>query len=230
MSTPTVSVVVPVFNGARFLGDALDSVFAQRCPPSEVIVVDDGSTDGSGELARARGVCVLVQPNGGMAAARNAGVASSRGELIAFLDHDDVWLPGKLERQVAALREEPELGIVYAHAELAVEPGARLPRWLREYADRPMPGYLPSTLLVRRQVFDAVGGFDPAFAVGADSDWLLRAKDAGIGFRVLPDVLVRYRIHGGNSIYQQRLVLEETARMFHRSAARQRAARRPEAG
>jgi glycosyltransferase involved in cell wall biosynthesis len=221
-SAPRVSVVVPVYNGERFLGEALDSALAQDYQPLEVIVVDDGSTDGSVAVAESRELDVLKQTNQGVAAARNAGLHASAGELIAFLDQDDLWLPGKLETQVSFLLEHAEIGLVYSHAELLVEPGARLPGWLRSYADRPMPGYLPSTLLCRRVVFEAAGPFDSNYTVGSDSDWLLRVKDAGVGHLMLPDVLIRYRIHGANNMYQQPLVLREIARMFHESAVRQR--------
>jgi glycosyltransferase involved in cell wall biosynthesis len=219
---PLVSVVVPVYNGERFLGEALDSVLAQDYEPLELIVVDDGSTDASATVAESHGVRVLKQNNRGVAAARNAALQASAGELIAFLDQDDLWLPEKLETQVSFLLEHAEVGLVYSHAELLVEQGARLPGWLHGYTDRAMPGYLPSTLLSRRAVFEAVGPFDSSYTVGSDSDWLLRVKDAGFGHRMLPDVLVRYRIHGANNIYQQPLVLREIARMFHESAVRQR--------
>jgi glycosyltransferase involved in cell wall biosynthesis len=229
MSGPLVSVVVPVYNGERFLGEALDSVLAQDYEPLELIVIDDGSTDGSATVAESRGLRVLKQKNQGVAAARNAGLQRCAGELIAFIDQDDLWLPGKLETQVSFLLEHPDIGLVYSHAELLVERDARLPGWLRGYTDRPMPGYLPSTLLCRRAVFEAAGPFDSNYTVGSDSDWLLRVKDAGVGHVMLPDVLVRYRIHGANNIYQQPLVLREIARMFHESTVRQRSERRLQA-
>ena len=103
-----VSVVIPVYNAARFLADAIRSVQAQRHPRIEIIVVDDGSTDGSGEVARSfAGVRCLRQANGGIAAARNAGVHEARGNLLAFLDADDLWTPGKLALQLDVLRADP---------------------------------------------------------------------------------------------------------------------------
>src|SRR5437763_396949 len=104
MADPSVSVVVPVRNGERFLGQALESALGQTLRPTEVIVVDDGSTDATVQVAAAFPVLVVASDGRGVSAARNTGVAASRGELIAFLDHDDVWERAKLERDVVCLR------------------------------------------------------------------------------------------------------------------------------
>lgn len=107
MALPLVSAVVPVHNGERFLAAALDSVLFQDYEPLEVIVVDDGSTDRSAEVASSRPVRLLRQENAGMAAARNAGIAHASGELVAFIDADDEWLPEAVARQAAVLAKEP---------------------------------------------------------------------------------------------------------------------------
>jgi glycosyltransferase involved in cell wall biosynthesis len=109
-----VTTVIPAYNSARVIGRAIDSALRQSTPPFEIIVVDDGSTDGTGAVAAAYGppVRVLQQANAGAAAARNAGVAQARGDLIAFLDADDEWLPGKLEAQVAHMEAHPQTALV----------------------------------------------------------------------------------------------------------------------
>ena len=108
-----MSVVIPVFNGERFLAEAIQSVLDQTYEPVEVIAVDDGSTDGSAAIARSfAGVQVIEQPNSGPAGARNAGIAAARGEFLAFVDADDIVPPDKLELQVTHLREHPEVGCV----------------------------------------------------------------------------------------------------------------------
>ena len=119
MTPPLVSCILPVYNGAAHLRDALESVLAQQYAPIEIVAVDDGSTDESPAILAACGsrVRVIRQPNGGPAAARNAGIHAARGELIAFLDQDDRWHPRKLARQVAHLQANPQLDVVVAHVE-----------------------------------------------------------------------------------------------------------------
>ena len=199
MTAPLVSVIVPVFNGERFLAEALDSIFGQGYEPLEVIVVDDGSTDGSAAIAQAREVRYFVQPNRGPGVARNSGVAAARGELLAFLDQDDVYLPGKLSLQVETLRARPEIGYLFTRIEVFLEPGVDRPHWMpAEWLVEPPVGYCPSTFMVRPQTFAAVGDFDAGYSSFSDGEWMVRARRAGIQDLVLDDVTVRYRIHGEN--------------------------------
>jgi glycosyltransferase involved in cell wall biosynthesis len=221
---PLISVIVPVFAGERFLADALDTVAAQTHPRVETIVVDDGSPDRSAEIAAARpGVRLLREPHRGVAAARNAGLAAARGELVAFLDQDDQWWPHKLARQAAALAARPELAIVRCHMQMTLLPGVPRPDWFEpEWLATPKPGYVPSTWLVRRDAFARVGEFDTSYAIACDSDWLTRAKDAGLASEMLADVLVRWRVHGENGSYDQATMRREMFRMLRGTAARQR--------
>jgi glycosyltransferase involved in cell wall biosynthesis len=195
---PLVSAIVPVHDGARFLAAALESALAQDYEPLEIVVVDDGSTDGSGEIAQRYPVRLSSQPHLGVAAARNAGLAVARGELIAWLDADDLWTPDKLTVQVGYLREHPETDYVIARGVAFLEPGIEQPGWLGdEWLDEGGVG-LP-TIVARRQVFDLVGPFDEAYSVGEDLDWVQRARQAGVEERILPDVVLRYRVHDGNA-------------------------------
>jgi len=224
---PSVSVVVPVFNGERYLAGALDSVLGQTYPAAEVIVVDDGSTDSSARIAASRPVKCLQQANAGRADARNAGIAASRGDLIGFLDHDDIWLPEKLSKQVELMEREPELGAVSCGVEVILEPGTPPPPWLTEHWARTSWRFVPSAMLVRRSVFDRVGLFDRSYRVGEDSDWLLRARDAGLAMEVVAEVLYRYRIHHDNSLHQTRAHAQAMFRILRESMARKRAAEGP---
>ena len=197
MSAPLVSVVIPVYNGARFLGEALASVFAQDFRPLEVIVVDDGSTDATAAVAAGFAEATyLRQDNAGVAAARNAGIARARGELVALLDGDDVWLPEKLRLQIDHLRAHPALGMVCALYQNFLEPGTPRPPWLSERAlGEPQVGGI-SNLLARAEVLRRVGPFDPRD--WSDLDWSLRARDAGFVMGVVQEVLLRRRVHDAN--------------------------------
>jgi glycosyltransferase involved in cell wall biosynthesis len=196
-----ISVVVPVYNGERFLAEALISLRKQSLPAAEVIAIDDGSTDGSAAvLADFPEVRVVRQPNAGCAVARNRGVALAAHETIAFLDQDDVWQPDRLERCAAVLANDPTLGFVVCATENFLTPGLDVvPDWLDpRMLNVPQHGFGTCALMVRRATFDAVGPFDPTKVPIDDSEWLVRALDLGTRYVHLNDVLVRRRIHERN--------------------------------
>jgi glycosyltransferase involved in cell wall biosynthesis len=223
VSRPLVSVVIPVHNGERFLAETLESALAQEYDPFEVIAVDDGSTDGSAAIARRYAVNYIRQANAGVAAARNAGIAAANGSLIAFLDQDDLWLPAKLERQAAYLVDHPETGVVHVLVEILLEPGTPRPGWLDPaWLERPHERFIPSGVMVRRELFERVGPFDPRYTIGSDTDWHLRAKDAGVASAVIHEVLLRYRIHGENETYRIGLLRSELFQALKLSADRKR--------
>jgi len=219
-----VSVVVPVFNGERFLREALQSIVAQTLAPMETIVVDDGSTDSSVTIARGLATCI-AQSNTGVAAARNRGAALARGEFLAFLDQDDAWLPEKLAVQVAFLGDHPNLGFCVCLQRFIVEPGQPPPPFIREkLLDMDHPGYVPSALLVRRESFNKVGPFDGSFRFGSDADWFLRAAEAGVEGGVVPRLLLHKRLHGDNESRHAADNLAELRRAVKASMARKRQA------
>ncbi len=223
---PLVSVVIPVFNGARFLAACLDSVAAQSYERLEVVVVDDGSTDGGLAAARGRaGVRVLRQANRGVAAARNAGVAASSGELVAFLDQDDLWAEEKTARQVEAMARRPDAAATVVHMRTFLEPGTAPPAWLRpETLERPFAAYTPSALMVRRHVFDALGPFEVSLRDAADGDFLLRLVEAGQEVAVLDEVLLHRRIHADNASRHVDEAHRALLRVVRASVARRRRA------
>ncbi len=191
-SVSLVSVVIPVFNGERFLAAAIESVLGQTYRPVEVIVVDDGSTDASVAVARAfEGVRVIEQAHAGPGAARNRGVAAATGELLAFLDADDLMPPDKLALQVGHLRAHPDVGCVLGRQELVIEPGTEKPLWA-ERGEAPL-----MSMVVPAALFDTVGGFDTAYFHGEDADWLLRARQHAT-VATLDSVVLHRRIHRDN--------------------------------
>jgi glycosyltransferase involved in cell wall biosynthesis len=180
---PKVSVVIPTYDRIETLPRSLDSVINQTFSDWELIVVDDGSTDGTDEMILRDYPAVRLhrQENTGVSAARNAGVALASGEWIAFLDSDDAWLPEKLERQLSVLANEPELRLSHTN-EIWIRNGRRVNQ-PKEYAKAgghlyrqclPLCCICPSSALIRRDLFDEIGGFDEAFLVCEDYDLWLR--------------------------------------------------------
>lgn len=222
MASPVVSVVVPVYNGERFLGAALESIFGQGYELLEVVVVDDGSTDRTADIATAFPVQLVELEHGGIARARNAGVEAATGELIGFLDADDVFTPGTLRPRVEYLWARPMVDLTLARMEFFLEPGTpRPPFYLDAWERDSQPAFLGG-LLARRKVFDVVGLFDPSYVIGEDTDWLARVKDSDLTVEHVNDVVMRYRYHGANSVYQRELVGPGLMRILRASIERQR--------
>ena len=195
-TTEMVSVVIPVYNAARFLADAIRSVQAQQHPRIEIIVVDDGLTDGSGEVARSfAGVRCFRQANCGIAAARNAGVREARGNLLAFLDADDLWTPDKLSRQVNVLHKTPEASFVSGLVEQFFDAAFAPPAGTQVPATS--TGCVAGSILIPTCDFLRVGPFNPALRLGEFMDWHSRATDLGLREHRLEQVVLRRRIHGG---------------------------------
>jgi len=221
---PAVSVIVPCYNAESYLAETIQSVLEQSYPDFELILVDDGSTDRTGEILasfsdpRAR---VYRQANAGVSTARNRGVAESCGRYLAFLDSDDVWLPRKLERQVRVLEEDPAVGLVYSDVFVMDEAGRpegtfsermALPRgWVfRGLLARNF--IATSTVVMRRAVFDAVGPFVP-FRVSQDYDLWLKCA-ARYPVERVPEPLVRYRRRPGGISRRVMIPLEECLEIY----------------
>jgi glycosyltransferase involved in cell wall biosynthesis len=197
-----VSVVIPAYNRANTIARAVASALAQDPPPFEVIVVDDGSTDATREVVEAIAdprLRLVSQPNAGASAARNRGIAEARGGLIAFLDSDDEWLPGKLAAQVARFRAaSPRLGLVYTGFESIAADGsrtvhrARARGWIyRDLLARNVVTGCGSTAMMTRAALELAGGFDPTLAANEDYDLVLRIARF-FEADCVPDPLARY--------------------------------------
>jgi glycosyltransferase involved in cell wall biosynthesis len=235
MAPPTVSVVIPCYNYEKYVGQAIESALAQDPAPLEVIVVNNGSTDGSLGVLQAFGdrIRLVSQENRGQSGARNRGIAEARGELVAFLDADDAWLPGKLARQLKRI-ERPEVGLVYGGywiADRELRPvRERIPRArgriLREFASGPGAVITggESTALIRKQCFERVGLFDPELSISAGWD-MYRRIAAHYEIEVVEEPLMLYRQHGSNAslradVYEHDMELK-LRKMFEDPAARE---------
>jgi glycosyltransferase involved in cell wall biosynthesis len=219
-----VSVIIPVYNGEAFLADALASIRQQNYRPLEIIVVDDGSTDNTATLARSFGDSVryVSQPNSGPPAARNRGLRTARGNVIGFLDADDLWCDNKLELQLSRFVGQPKAEIVVGYTQrmqlTCTEDGKHT---FRKWADRTLSMSLGCALF-RKSVFDKVGFFDETLRHCDDWDWFMRAKELGISMIVHEEVTRFYRRHGNNITNQIELGNHYMLRMLKQSLNRRR--------
>jgi glycosyltransferase involved in cell wall biosynthesis len=222
MDMTTVSVVIPCFNHARFVGEAIDSALAQTGGAVEVIVVDDGSTDDSAAIAtRYSQARLLRQPNAGLSRARNAGLQVCNGEVVIFLDADDRLLPNAATSALRAFRRHPLAAMVFGRCELIDTDGRPLPTNLpvvraNHYQELLQRNYIwmPAMAAFRRSALVAVGGFDPKVDASADYDMYLRvSRTALVGGH--DDLVAQYRQHGGNMSADPVRMLDATLRVLH---------------
>jgi glycosyltransferase involved in cell wall biosynthesis len=225
---PRISVIIPAFNAAVFLAEAIESALGQTLPPREVIVVDDGSTDATAEVAQrfAPRTRYAYQANQGIGAARNLGVALATGELLSFLDADDRWSPDKLALQASALAAESDIDLVFGHVRQVPQE-----RWA-ELAGRPAPpgepvyaGVSAGTLLTRREAFERVGPFRTVGKFGEFLDWYARAQEFGLRHRMLPEVVLWRRLHDSNQGVRERQALTDYAVVLKAALDRRRGKR-----
>jgi glycosyltransferase involved in cell wall biosynthesis len=195
-----VSVVIPVFNGALTLGKALQSVFAQTMDEIEIIVVDDGSTDGTGQVLKEQNdprLRILQQKKSGAATARNTGVKEAKGRFIAFLDADDCWSENKLELQLKQIKKDRSFRMIFGHV-MEFTDERSLDGSLTATPGRILAGYSPITLLISKTDFLEVGWFDQRYTVAEFIQWFDRAKGCGFRVHLMPEILAYRRIHAGN--------------------------------
>ncbi len=196
-----ISVVIPVYNRERYLAETIESVLSQAYRPIEIIVVDDGSTDGTADVAKGFSEVVryFFQSNRGCGAALNAGVEKAEGAYLSFLGSDDLWTGEKLTLQMTVLNSHPETDMVFGNVSHFYSPdlGQRERERFLCPAGR-MPGYHAGTLLIRKEAFLRVGLFDARYQAGEFLDWYARAKEKGLREVMLPDVVMKRRIHSSN--------------------------------
>ncbi|MEI8124129.1 MAG: glycosyltransferase family A protein [Parachlamydiaceae bacterium] len=196
-----VGVIINAYNSQAYLADTIESVLAQTWKNFELIVVDDGSTDNTGNIARSYGDKLIYhyQTNQRLGAARNAGIALARGDVVTFLDGDDLWHPLKLEKQLETLLLYPDVSMVFTMIEQFISSELDEERKKRIKGDgQVMAGYCASTLMIRKEALLHAGNFPTHIEIGEFLDWYGRAKDKGCKSLLIKDVLARRRIHGNN--------------------------------
>jgi glycosyltransferase involved in cell wall biosynthesis len=207
VTSGTVSCIIPVYNGERFLAEAIDSVLAQTHPVAEIIVVDDGSTDGTRSIvenyaasSNAR-VHYLWQENSKRpATARNRGIQAASGEFITFLDADDLWHPERIKRHLDHFGANPDLRISVSYIQnfLMGEVSAPSDGGDSDTLTQPKPAYVLTTMMARRDVFEEIGLLNASLRFTDSAEWFLRVREAKLPLDLLPDVLVYRRLHGKN--------------------------------
>jgi len=218
--TPRVSIIIPVYQGDRFLAEAIESVLNQTYTNYEIIVVDDGSTDNSREvlLPYLDKIRYVYQENQGVAAARNRGIKIARGEFIAFLDQDDFWLPDKLALQVACFNAQPELGIVHCgwrRVDAIGEPLGDVKPW-ENVPVLDLAGWLQwmpillSAMIFKREMLEHIGGLDTRFKQACDVDLVQRLALMGCQTKWVSDILTCYREHDRNDSLNTPLQAKES--------------------
>lgn len=202
MTAPVaVSVVIPAWNAQRYLAEAIESALAQTIRPAEIIVVDDGSTDRTAEIAGRFGppVQVVRQEHGGAGAARNRGAGLARGKFLAFLDSDDLWLPEKTALQATAFERDPQLDMVFGgmrqfhSSDLTPDLRARI-----QGDGQVLTGISSGTMLIRRDSFLRAEPFATRWRVGEFIDWYAKAQERGLKSATLAEIVMLRRLHADN--------------------------------
>lgn len=227
MNDPSVSCIIPAYNAARFIDEAIQSVVGQTVPVSEIIVVDDGSTDNTLEIVARYGdsVRIVRQKNAGPAAARNNGVRISSGDFIAFLDSDDLWTAEKLSVQLSQFAVRPELEVCFADLFnfRANTPDGAFRDGYTAVADWPKVPFSPCTLLARRSAFKIIGEFDETLRRGEDTEWFVRMMMKKVPYEVLKDVLLLRRVHDQNLTLESPPGPQDVIRVLKMAMDRRRA-------
>ena len=195
-----ISVVVPCYNGEKYVAEAIESVLRQTYPVHEIIAVNDGSTDSSRIILEGfPEICVINQENKGISAALNVGIKKACGHFIAFNDSDDIWNTEKIALQIAAMEKNLELEAVFGMVENYVSPElSESEKATILCPSNPLKGFLKGCMLAKREVFQTYGYFDESLRTGDFIEWFSRAKDSGINFGFVEETVLKRRLHTTN--------------------------------
>lgn len=224
MSESRLSVIIPVYNAERYLAEAIRSVLDQDYDDLEIVVVDDGSTDCSVEVAqRFKEIRLIRQANQGPGAGINTGISNARGTLIAFLDADDKWEPATLASRVARFDSDPRLDMTHGRVIEFASPELETPVLTADRAvANPVAARLGGTTMVKRTALERVGLLDTSLKLGAWMDWLMRAEEAGLVTEHHEDLVLHRRIHDDNLVSRESGSKGDYVRLLKRALDRRR--------
>lgn len=227
MAYPSISVIIPCRNAASYLAETLQCIHVQTLQPLEIVVVDDGSTDDSAKIAQSDSLVRLdQQPAKGVSAARNRGLDLAVGEVIAFLDADDLWPVDSLRKRMDALLAAPALDGVYGSTEQFLSPECQ-ELTTTSVPSTPMHARVAGAMVLRRSVFDRVGEFNTQLILGDTIDYVARMDEAGVQFAAINDVVLRRRVHGRNTVLTQRDHQGDYLKLLKAALDRRRSVVRP---
>lgn len=202
MNHNLVSVIIPVFNAEKYVREAVESVLSQTYKDIELICINDGSTDHSLSVLESFGKKIILinnKNNCGTAESRNKGIRTAGGAYLAFIDNDDVWENNKLEVQLNYFRNNPALDVLFSYMQCFISPDiSEEIKKIRYCPPDPIEGYIPSTAVIKRAAFERAGYFESKWKNGESVAWMFKAKDAGLNFGIVDDILVKRRIHETN--------------------------------
>ena len=221
----SITVILPAYNGEKYLSEAVESILSQPYCPQEIIIIDDGSTDNTAAVAKSFGDAVQYhhQPNQGAGAARNNGINLAQGEFLAFLDADDLWTENKLAHQMHAFDRDPELDMVFGHVQQFHSP--ELADEVKQQIKIPaeiVPGQHVGTMLIKRESFQKVGPFRTDWEIGEFIDWYARAEELGLKSLMLPEVVMKRRLHKASQGTYKRQHQKEYVRVLKAALDRRR--------
>lgn len=204
---PLISTIIPVYNGERYISEAINSVLQQTYNPIEIIVIDDGSTDKTAEVVKSFGSVLkyFYQENSGTATARNSGISLAQGNFFAFLDADDLWVENKLKLQMEIFHNNPEVDLVFGQVKQFYSPELDENIKKQIYCNPElMTGYIPSAMIVKRDAFFRVGEFQSQWQQAEFPDWYIRATELNLKIVNPPNLVAKRRLHKMNKGIQQR--------------------------
>ena len=224
MNSNLVSVIIPVYNGEKYLSETLQSVLNQTYKNLEIIVVDDGSTDDTANIIKTHiNVKYIYQTNQGTAAAINTGIHQATGRYFTFLGADDLWDNNKTQLQINAFKEFSNFDIISGQVKQFLSP--ELPEQLKnklKFSENLMPGQVIPAMLIRRNSFLKVGLFETKWKVGSEMSWFLRANELSLKIKILPDLVLLRRIHNHNKGITNRVFISQRAKILKIALDRRR--------